>query len=310
MRILVTGGGGFIGSHIVEELLKRGHEVVVVLENNPNLANLENVKKDIEFVKADITDFNKLSSVVSPNLDGVIHMAALINVDQSISAPEAFLKTNVIGTFNVAEVLRKKNIPKLLYMSSCEVYGNIPKGKADENHPTNPRSPYAASKFCAERYLLAYSYTYNAPKITIIRGFNQYGPRQKTGAGGAVIPIFITNLLNNKKIQIFGDGKQTRDYVYVTDTARGIADAFEKNLQNSEIVNLATGVETSIVDIANKTCNILGKNTKDIEFVKARAGELRRSCGDYTKATKLLGWKPKVNFDEGLKKTVEWFKNK
>lgn len=149
MRILVTGGGGFIGSHLVEELLKRGHEVVVVLENNPSLANLENIKKDIEFVNADITDFNKLSSVISSDLDGVIHLAALINVDQSISAPEAFLKTNVIGTFNVAEVLRKKNIPKLLHMSTCEVYGNIPKGKADENHPTTPRSPYAASKFCA-----------------------------------------------------------------------------------------------------------------------------------------------------------------
>lgn len=164
-----------------------------------------------------------------------------------------------MGTVNIIEAARKRNIPKFLYLSTAEVYGNIPHGKADGSHPTNPRSPYAASKFAAERYLLAYSFAYNDPKIVIIRGFNQYGPKQNAGKYGAVIAKFITKLLAGQKIQVHGSGNQSRDYVYVRDTVRGIADAFEKNLPSGEVINLATGVDTSIRGIAVAICRLAGK---------------------------------------------------
>jgi len=307
MSILVIGGCGFIGSHMVEELLQRGNEVTVV-GCHCQLENLEDVKGMFKYIRGDITDKDFVDSLIDADVEGILHLAALINVDQSIESPELFLDTNVVATVNIMEAARRRGIHKLLYMSTCEVYGNIPSGKADESHPTNPRSPYAASKFAAERYLLAYSYTYDKPKMIIIRGFNQYGPRQNAGRGGAVIPRSIIRLLNGQKIRVHGDGNQTRDYVYVKDTVKGIADAFQANLPNGEVVNLATGVETSIRDIAVATCKLAGKDPQEyIEFVKDRPGQLMRSCGDYSKAKKLLHWQPMVPFNKGLSLTFDWY---
>ena len=304
---MVIGGCGFIGSHMVEELLQRGNEVTVV-GCHCQLENLEDVKGMFKYIRGDITDKDFIDSLIDADVEAILHLAALINVDQSIESPELFLNTNVVATVNIMEAARRRGIHKLLYMSTCEVYGNIPSGKADESHPTNPRSPYAASKFAAERYLLAYSYTYDKPKMIIIRGFNQYGPRQNAGRGGAVIPRSIIRLLNGQKIRVHGDGNQTRDYVYVKDTVRGIADAFQTNLPNGEVINLATGVETSIRDIAVATCKLAGKDPQEyIEFVKDRPGQLMRSCGDYSKAKKLLDWQPMVPFNEGLSLTFDWY---
>lgn len=307
---MVTGGCGFIGSHLVEELLDRGKEVQVI-GFQCQLENLEPVKGRVKFIRVDVRDKDAINRAIGSDIEGVLHLAALINVDQSVQSPEIFFDTNVTATINIVEAVRKRKIPKLTYMSTCEVYGNIPRGKADENHPTNPRSPYAASKFAAERYLLAYSYTYDEPKITIIRAFNQYGPRQSAGQGGAVIPKFITKLLNDQKIQIHGDGNQTRDYVYVKNTVKGIADAFEKNLPTGEVINLSTGVETSIRDIAVAVCKLAGKEPeKYIEFGKDRPGQLMRSCGDSSKAKRLLGWEPEVSFEQGLSLTFDWYARK
>ena len=304
---MVIGGCGFIGSHMVEELLQRGNEVTVV-GCHCQLENLEDVKGMFKYIRGDITDKDFIDSLIDADVEAILHLAALINVDQSIESPELFLNTNVVATVNIMEAARRRGIHKLLYMSTCEVYGNIPSGKADESHPANPRSPYAASKFAAERYLLAYSYTYDKPKMIIIRGFNQYGPRQNAGRGGAVIPRSIIRLLNGQKIRVHGDGNQTRDYVYVKDTVRGIADAFQTNLPNGEVINLATGVETSIRDIAVATCKLAGKDPQEyIEFVKDRPGQLMRSCGDYSKAKKLLDWQPMVPFNKGLSLTFDWY---
>ena len=305
MSILVIGGCGFIGSHLVEELLQRGKDVTVV-GCHCHLENLETAKGMFKSIRGDITDKDFVDSLINADVEGILHLAALINVDQSIQSPELFLDTNVVATVTIMEAARRKNINELLYMSTCEVYGNIPHGKADESHATNPRSPYAASKFAAERYLLAYSYTYDKPKIVIIRGFNQYGPRQNAGRGGAVIPRYMIRLLDDQKIQVHGDGNQTRDYVYVKDTVRGIADAFETSLANGEVINLSTGVETSIKDIAIAACKLAGKDPeKYIEFIKDRPGQLMRSCGDYSKAKRLLDWQPTVPFRKGLSLTFE-----
>ncbi len=307
MNVLVTGGCGFIGSHVVEELLARGYSVSIV-GLKCHMENLADIKDKVKFIRADINDARKMLSVVK-DMDGVLHLAALVNVDQSLREPEAFVRTNVMGTFNIMEAVRLNKVSKLLYMSTCEVYGNIPKGKADENHPTNPRSPYAASKFAAERYLLSYAYSFPESNVVVVRGFNQYGQRQNAGANGAVIPKFIVSLLQGRKISIFGDGEQTRDYVFVKDTARGIVSAFEKNIPSGEVINLATGVETSIADIANEIADLAGRSREWIEFVPGRPGELIRSCGDAAKAKKLLGWKPTVDFDKGLRIVFDFYKN-
>lgn len=307
MSILVTGGCGFIGSHLVEELIQRGHEVSV-LGWPYQLENLETVKGRFKYIRGDIRDKDVIDRAIGADVEGILHLAALINVDQSIQSPELFIDTNVIATVNIMETARIRNISKLLYMSTCEVYGNVLQGKADEDHKANPRSPYAASKFAAERYLLAYAATYDKPNIVIIRGFNQYGPRQNAGQHGAVIPKFITSLLSDRKIQVHGDGSQTRDYVYVKDTVRGIADAFEESIPNGEVINLATGVETSIRDIAVATCKLAGKKPDEyLEFVKDRPGQLIRSCGDSGKAKRLLGWEPTIPFEQGLSLTFEWY---
>ncbi|MEW6033640.1 MAG: SDR family NAD(P)-dependent oxidoreductase [Chloroflexota bacterium] len=307
-RVLVTGGCGFIGSHLVEELARRGKKVRAV-GLNCHLQNLSHLGNTIEFVRGDITDREFVEEVVTPDLEGILHLAALVNVDQSVQTPEPFFNVNVLGTMNVLDAARKKGIPRLLHMSTCEVYGLVPEGWADENHPTNPRSPYAASKFSAERYLLAYSFTYDTPNIVIIRGFNQYGPRQSADTWGAVIPKFATRLLKDKPVQVNGDGLQTRDYVFVEDTVRGIVAAFDTQLPNGDIINLATGVETTIKDIAMRLCLLAGKDPgRYLQFGPARPGELRRSCGDYTKAKRLLGWDPAVSFQEGLALTFDWFR--
>ncbi len=308
MRILVTGGCGFIGSHVVDELTARGHQVEVLSRPNCNLSNIHS-HKNIVHHNADITNRDKVFREIDEKLDGVINMSALVNVDQSRNEPLRFFDVNVGGAVNVMEAVRRKKIPRFLQMSTCEVYGNIPKGKATETHPLEPLSPYAVSKFAAERYVLAYAHSYPEMGIRIVRGFNQYGPRQSAATFGAVIPKFISSILNGGKLKVFGGGKQTRDYVFVKDTARGIADAFEKELPSGEIVNLATGRDESINEIAEAICKMARKPPSEfIEHVTARPGELMRSAGDSSKAAKLLNWKPEVEFEEGIKLTYDWFK--
>ena len=179
-----------------------------------------------------------------------------------------------------------------------------------EEQPLNPRSPYAVSKFAAERYVLAYAHTYPEMGIRMVRGFNQYGPRQSAEKFGAVIPKFITQALKGERMKVFGGGEQTRDYVFAKDTARGISDAFENTtLANGEIINLATGLDYSIMQIAVRIAELTGKAPKEaIEHVDGRPGELMRSIGDSSKAKALLGWVPTVKFDEGLKITYDWFR--
>ncbi|MFH0971161.1 MAG: GDP-mannose 4,6-dehydratase [Candidatus Micrarchaeota archaeon] len=308
MKILVTGGCGFIGSHVVGELLSRGHKVEVLSRPNCNLSNLKD-HKNLVHHNADVSIRERVFDEITSGFDGIIHMSALINVDQSRFEPLKFLDVNVGGTANVLEAARLKKIPRFLHMSTCEVYGNVPTGKATEEHPLNPRSPYAVSKFAAERYVLAYANTYPEISIRIVRGFNQYGPRQSAEKFGAVIPKFITAALKGERLRIFGDGKQTRDYVFVEDTARGIADAFEKEVESGEIINLATGRDESIKQVAEEICKAAGRDPNDsIEYIESRPGELVRSVGDSSKAKKLLGWEPKVKFEDGIKTTYNWFK--
>lgn len=242
-----------------------------------------------------------------------MNYAALINVDESIQTPRPFIDVNVLGGLNVLEIARKKEVP-ILYKSTCEVFGHIPyPDKADETYPQMPRSPYAVSKLCAEKYCLAYQITYGLP-IVISRGFNTFGPRQKAGKFGAVIPKFITRVLDNKPPVIFGDGLQTRDYVFVKDVAEADVMLLEALIDGKipigEIFNVSTEKDRSIRDIAYeiiKLCEMEG--LMEPVFINIRPGEIRRSVGISKKIKQILGWQPKTTFDEGLIQTIDFFRN-
>ena len=308
MAILVTGGCGFIGSHLSEELLSRGCEVRV-LGLRCGQENIRTFQDEVSFSRVDVRDYEKVTNAVDDEIEVIFHLASLVNVDESREMPLEFLTTNVTGTVNLLERARIKGIKKFIYMSTCEVYGNIPTGRATESHPTDPRSPYAASKFAAERYLLSYAHTYpEGPTINIVRGFNQFGPRQNSGPDGAVIAKFARSLVNGESLSIFGKGEQTRDYVFVEDTVDALVRVLEAELPTGDVTNVATGKERSVHEIAVSMCELENADPeRRIRFAADRPGEILRSCGDWSKAAEILGWKPSTSFKEGLSKTLTWF---
>ena len=305
MKILVTGGAGFLGSHICDMLLKTGHEVSVLDRMCPG--KVGHLIDEIGFVCGDLRKIEDCREAVR-DVDAIIHLAALINVDHSIREPLEFYETNVRGTMNLLEAARHEpSVKKLVYMSTAEVYGSS-EGLLKETALCDTRSPYAASKYAGERYCLSYHYTYDEPEITIIRGFNMYGPRQSYGSKGAVIAIFTTLALMGKPPVIFGSGEQCRDYVYVKDMARGVIEATMLEGLGGEIINLASGKTVTVNDIAKTVLELTGSK-HEIDYASARPGELFKSCGDADKARRLLGWAPEVGFYEGLQDTVEYFKS-
>lgn len=306
MKILVTGGTGFIGSHLVEILLDRGFEVRVLA--HLHTFNIEHLSSNprLEIAKGDIRIPDDCTKAVK-GCDLVAHLATLISVDYDIKHPKPFWDTNVGGTFNMLDASLTEDVDRFVYMSSCEILGNIPKGKADENFPIRlPRSPYAASKYAAESYCRNFFSIYGFP-VTIIRGFNVFGLRQRPGERGAVIPTLIIRVLQNEPPIIYGDGRQSRDYTYVKDVVHGLAKALNVKGIEGEIIHICSGIERSINEIAGKVIEACGSDIKPVH-IKARPGELMRSVGDNTKAKAVLGWKPKYSFEEGLRLTISAYK--
>jgi dTDP-glucose 4,6-dehydratase len=305
MKVLVTGGTGFIGSHVVEQLIELDYDSIVLFDRN--IGHLTSLRKDVEWIYGDIKNYNDCVRAVN-GVDTVIHLAALINVDHSIRDPLPFYEINTRGTLNLLEACERESVSKFIFMSTFEVYGNTGDELANEDTTfCNPTSPYAASKYAAERYCLSYSKSFKRPEIIILRGSNTYGPRQAYGAKGAVVAIFITKVLKGQSPTIFGDGNQTRDYVYVKDTSSAIINAIRTDGLNGEIINLCSGKELTINDITNKIVNSIDK-TIPIVHDSARVGENRRSCGDPTKAAELLNWKATTSFDVGLEETIKYYK--
>ena len=300
MTVLVTGGAGFLGSHICDLLVSKGYDVRAMVHYNEE--NLKHLRGKVEIVHADIR-FKCECLEASKDVDAIIHTAACIHVDRSRRYPQLFYITNVRGTMNMLEACRAKDA-KFVHMSSCEVLGNIPNGKADEDYAfKQPRSPYASSKHAAESYCYAYHSTYDLP-INIVRGFNLFGPRQKLGKKGAVIPIFVNRVLQGKPPTIYGSGEQTRDYVDARDVARGMVSLLESEYKG-ELFHLCTGVEISIKTLAEKIIEVCNADLNPL-YIDARPGELMRSVGDYSKAKKLLGWKPEHSFEDTLRDVVDY----
>ncbi|AEF97183.1 SDR family oxidoreductase [Methanotorris igneus] len=301
MKILVTGGAGFIGSHIVDELIKNGHEVVIL--DNLVTGNKNNINPKAEFVEGDITNKNLDEKIDFQDIDVVIHQAAQINVRKSVEDPIYDGDVNVLGTLNILENMRRYDVKKIIYASSGgAVYGEPEYLPVDENHPIAPLSPYGLSKYCGEEYIKLYNRLYGI-EYCILRYSNVYGERQDPRGEAGVISIFIDRILNNKNPIIFGDGNQTRDFVYVKDVARANLMALD---WKNEIVNIGTGKETSVNELFKIIADELNYEDKPI-YDKPREGEVRRIYLDIKKA-EMLGWKPEVDLKEGIKRVVNWMK--
>lgn len=315
MKILVTGAEGFIGSHLVELLLKKKFKVkALVLYNSFNswgwLENIDfKLKNNLEVVLGDIRDKENLEDL-SKNVDIIINMAALIGIPYSYKASRSYIETNVIGTLNILNSALKNNISQVIQISTSEVYGTPKKVPITENFPYNAQSPYAASKIAADQLSLSFYKSFDLP-VSIIRPFNTYGPRQ---SARAIIPTIITQALKNKKIKL-GSVYPRRDLMYVEDTVRGICAAINNKKTFGQVINLGTGYEISIKDLVKKISKLLDiKIDYQIQTNRKRPkkSEVDRLLASNKKAKKLLNWKPKYlkgkGLDYGLKQTLNWFK--
>jgi UDP-glucose 4-epimerase len=297
--ILVTGGAGFIGSHLVKELVKSGFSVRV-LDNlsNGSLENIREVLGSIEFIKGDIRDKNVVEDALK-GVDAVIHLAALIDVAESVEKPELYLDVNVNGTFNLARASRK--VSAFIFASTCAVYGEPVKIPIGEDHPLSPKSPYAATKIAGEAFVQAYGNLYGYRPV-ILRLFNVYGPRQSKAYAG-VITEFVKRATRGKPPIIFGDGEQTRDFVHVKDVAKAIIKALDSD-NASGIYNVGSGVAITINDLAHLILKLAGKENVEPIHGPTRPGDIKHSQANINRAKKELGYNPSVSLEEGIREIL------
>lgn len=303
-KAIITGGAGFIGSNLTSFLLDKGWKILVI--DDFSTGKKENLpkNKNLKVIKTSISNKEKMKKLIK-GVDVVFHMAVQC-VRKSIRDPWLVHDVNSTGTLSVLDAAFKNGIPKFVYVSSSEAYGSAEIVPMREDHPMNPTTVYGASKLAGELYSQAYFRTYGYPTI-IVRPFNTYGYNEHfEGPYGEVIPRFVVRALNDLPLQIFGDGTQTRDFTFVTDTTRGIYSIFEKG-SLGEAYNIARGQEVVISDLAKivlKVCQV----DVPIEHLSPRPGDVIRHFADTTKAKKELGFKAKIDIEEGIKKYLHWFK--
>lgn len=305
MRILVTGGAGFIGSNFVRLLLGRDESYNIInLDKLTYAGNIENIKdlssKNHTFVKGDICDTALVNKIIS-KCDAVINFAAETHVDRSVQNAKEFVMTDVVGTYTLLEAARKHKIKKYIQISTDEIYGSTEKGAFTEDSPIRPSSPYAASKAGADMLALSYFKTYKLP-VCIIRSSNNFGPYQHPEK---FIPLFITNCLENKKLPLYGDGLNKRDWIYVMDNCWAVLSVLQKGV-DGQIYNVAGNNEKTNIYVAKFILNELKKPESLLQFVKDRPGHDRRYALSSDKIRK-LGWKPKHKFEEALRETIKWY---
>jgi len=308
-KVLVTGGAGFIGSHLTEKLVKMGREVRVFVRyymgTKYGLIDLlpPNIRNKIEIITGDLKDSDAVRNATR-DVDVIFHLGAIVSIPYSYVRPREVIETNVLGTLNVLVAAKENNVKKIVHTSTSEAYGTAQYVPIDENHPLQGQSPYSASKISADKIAESFFRSYKLP-VAIIRPFNTYGPRQ---SDRAIIPTIISQALT-KKIVHLGSLTPTRDLTYVSDTVDGFIKIAESPKSIGEVINIGSGFEISIGDLVNKIISIIGKDVK-IESEKKRIrptkSEVNRLFADITKAKKLIGWEPRVTLEEGLKKTIEW----
>jgi len=309
-KILVSGAGGFMGSHLTEYLVEQGHKVrVFVRYNSRNFWGwLEKSKyiDNIEIYSGDIRDYDSVYESVK-GIDYVFHLAALIGIPYSYHSPLAYMKTNIEGIYNILQAARELKIKRVVHTSNSEVYGTAQYVPIDEKHPINPQSPYAASKASAD-YLAKSFYLSFDLSVTIVRPFNTFGPRQ---SARAVIPTIISQALNGKKEIKLGNLNSSRDFNYVLNTVEGIYKIGLHPDTLGEVVNIGTGKDISIRDLVTLISKLTKVDLKvrvDSKRIRPEKSEIQRLVCDYSEANNLTGWKPCYTLEEGLEKTIAWFK--
>ena len=311
MKVLVTGSDGFIGSHLTEKLFKEGHEVKALSQYNSfnNWGWLEYVdcKNDIEIISGDIRDSN-FCNEITKNIDTIFHLAALIAIPYSYVAPQSYIDTNITGTLNICHAARNNNVKRVIHTSTSEVYGTAKYVPIDEKHILQPQSPYSASKIGAESIAMSYYNSFELP-VTILRPFNTYGPRQ---SARAVIPTIISQIVSNEKNISVGEITPTRDFTFVEDTCNGFLEVAKCDNLNGLALNLGSNFEVSIEDTIKKIKKIM-KSDKEIKYdlnrVRPKNSEVNRLYCDNSLIKKLTNFKIDNSFEQGLSKTIEWFKN-
>ena len=308
MKLFVTGGAGFIGSNFVRWVLQNRSDAEVTnfdaLTYAGNLANLRDIEDDkrYRFVKGDICDGALLDDVL-PGHEAIVNFAAESHVDRSIDWAAEFVRTNVLGTNSMLEATRRHHIPKYLQVSTDETYGSIDVGSFSEGDRLDPSSPYSASKAGGDLLVRAYHRTYGTP-VLITRGSNTFGPYQFPEK---VIPLFVTNLLEDKPVPLYGDGMNVRDWIHVEDVCSGIFTVLDRG-EFGQIYNIAAGNERTNVELTHALCDLLGKPRSLITPVADRPGHDRRYAVD-TSRTRALGWEPRWTFEDALAATVEWYRS-
>lgn len=307
-RLLITGGAGFIGSNFIRHILNKYSDYSITnldkLTYCGNLDNLKDVEKDkrYKFVKGDIADPAVVKGVVK-DCDMIVHFAAETHVDRSISDPYSFVRTNVVGTHTLLEAAKTGGVERFIHISTDEVYGSIEKGSFKEGDPLEPNSPYSAAKAGSDLLARSYFVTFRLPVI-ITRSSNNFGPYQYPEK---VVPLFVTNLLQNKKVPLYGDGMNVRDWLFVLDNCEAIDTVMHEG-KPGEIYNIGAGSETTNKELTYSILELLGKGREFVEAVKDRPGHDRRYSLDISKIKK-LGWKPKHDFKKALEFTINWYRN-
>jgi dTDP-glucose 4,6-dehydratase len=310
-RVLVTGGAGFISSNVIRHLLEATPYDVVSLDALTYAGNLENLAdvmshERLAFVHGDIRNAELVAEIVA-EVDVIVNAAAESHVEKSIrEGASEFVTTNVEGTQILLDAVREAPVERFVLISSSEVYGTAESDPMDEEHPLNPRSPYAATKAGADRLAYSYFVTYDLP-IVILRPFNNYGPRQHWEK---VVPRFVTSALSDEPLTVHGDGHASRDWLYVEDDAEAIVAAIEADLDAvaGEVINVATGLDVTVDQIADLVLDLLGKPSSLKLNVEERPGQVDRHIGSTEKAAELLGWRARTSFAEGLERTVAWYR--
>lgn len=303
MKIIVTGGAGFIGSNIVDDLIKLGHDVVIV--DNFASGRKENINSKAKVYNIDIRDKELWKVFDEERPEVVYHHAAQIKVPYSIENPIEDIDINIIGSVNILECCRKYNIKKVIYPSSAAIFGQPRYLPIDEKHPLNMLSGYGVTKHTVEHYLYLYHELYGI-NYTIFRYANVYGPRQDASGEGGVIAIFCDSLISNKNPYIFGDGSQTRDFVYVKDVVR--ANILALDSLDNDIYNVATNEEVSIKQVLNLISSELNLEVS-AEYGEERVGDIKNSYMTYEKINKISSWKPEYSIKDGIKETVKYYLN-
>ncbi len=310
MNILVSGGAGFIGRWVVKRLLEDGHRVMAFDDlSNGQMVNIKEFLNlpSFSFIKGDIKDRNALSELFHQGFDLVYHLAASINVQDSIDEPRTTFDNDVLGTFNVLEECRLNNT-KMVFMSTCMVYSRSSEaGGITEEHPVKPASPYAASKLSGEALTRSYYYAYGLPTV-VVRPFNTYGPFQKSSGEGGVVAIFIQRDLEGQDLHIYGDGTQTRDLLFVEDCAEFVIKAGMDRRADGQILNAGLGRDVSINELAELICEDADR-IKHIPHIHPQS-EIQKLLCNYEKAGELLEWQPRISLEEGLRRTREWLATK